>query len=482
LDLVQDTLQYNNLPGSRRLFFYSKSFKFRAQETIRVKMDYPNYIALFNYITRKTYPIGATESIKSTLRKKSKKYIAQRGKIYIKAQVDGKEYLGRELLHEGTIEAAVLRVHREGHFGINNTWKKVQSQYVGKNLYEKVRQLVPTCLTCQARQKTPHLRVTPGQPIPTPSRPFYLVGTDCVGPLEETPDGNKYMMVAVDYLTKWPIAIAVPDITAERTERFLMDHIVANFGVPNFLITDRGSNYMAEYLQSFLSKLECKHRMTTSRRPQANGQVERLNQTLVQTMAKIMRDEESKKPWDCYIGAALMAIRTMTNEATGYTPSMLLYGYDMRTPSTWVPPRYDYVLGELQDEIGSRAKAIEDWLVQVREEARISSEEKKKKRKAIYDKTVVTRKSFKVNELVLMKDHYPNNKFADKYIGPLTVVKHNERTNTYHLVGPNSRRLEHAVHGDILLPFRTSNRMVPDVMVTRAMNKFQSWLDRQNQD
>jgi hypothetical protein len=445
-------------------------------------MDYPNYIALYNYITRRTYPIDATETIKSMLRRRSKKYTAQGGKLYTIAIVEGKEFLGKELLHEGTIEAAIKKVHNEGHNGINNTWKKVQSQFVGKGLYEGVRRLVTTCETCQARQRTPHLRVTPGQPIPTPSRPFYLVGTDCVGPLEETPDGNKYMMVAVDYLTKWPIAIAVPDITAERTERFLMDHIVANFGVPSFLITDRGSNYMAEYLRTFMAKLECKHRMTTSRRPQSNGQVERLNQTLTQTMAKIMRNDEEKKPWDRYISAALMSIRTMTNEATGFTPSMLLYGYDMRTPSTWVPPRYDYVLGELHDELANRTKAIEEWLVQVREEARLNSEEKKKKRKVIYDKTVVIRKAFKVNDKVLMKDHYPSNKFADNYIGPLTVVKHNERTNTYHLIGPNSRRLEHAVHGDILLPFRSSNRMVPDVMVTRAMNKFQSWIDRQNQD
>lgn len=309
-----------------------------------------------------------------------------------------------------------------------------------------------------------------------------MVGTDCVGPLEETPDGNKYIMVAIDYLTKWPIAQAVPVITAERTERFLMDQIVSNFGVPSFLITDRRSNYMAEYLQVFMGKLECKHRMTTSRRPQSNGQVERLNQTLVQTMAKIRRDDDAKKPWDHYLSPALMAIRTMTSEATGHTPSMLLYGYDMRTPSTWVPPRYDYVLGEIQDEIATRTKEIEDWLAKVREEARFMSEEKKKKRKIIYDKTVAPRRAFKINEKVLMKDHYPDNKFADNYIGPLIVVKHNERTNTYHLVGPNSRRLEHAVHGDLLLPFKESNRMIPDVMVTRAMNKFQSWLDRQHQD
>ncbi|KAI9338310.1 hypothetical protein BD770DRAFT_448374 [Pilaira anomala] len=164
----------------------------------------------------------------------------------------------------------------------------------------------------------------------------------------------------------------------------------------------------------------------------------------------------------------------MKNEATGYTPSMLLYGYERRTPSTWVPPKYDYVVGKVEEEIARRAKEIENWLVEVRAAAKFNAEEKKKARKILYDKTVVPRIAFKVGEKVLMKDHYPSDKFADKFIGPLGIVKVNEATNTYYLVGPHSIRLKEAVHGDILVPFRESKRMIPDVQVERAMAIFQS--------
>lgn len=445
-------------------------------------MNYPSYIALYNYLHNKSYPIGASESFKAGLRKKAKRYSIQHAKIYERTAQDDQEQLGRELLHEGTVEQAIKKVHNEGHFGINNTWHKVKQQYTGKGLYQRVLGFVSTCITCQLRQRIPHLKITPGHPIPTPSRPFYLCGTDCVGPLVESPSGNKYMMVAVDYLTKWPIAKAVKEIDAQTTERFFMDEIVAYYGVPSFLITDRGSNYISEYLQEFLKKIECTHRKTTSRRPNSNGQVERLNGTLVQTMAKIMRNDENPKPWDEYIGPALMAIRTMKNEGTGYSPSMLLYGYEMRTPSTWAPPRYDYVVGEVAEEIARRAIEITDWVKDVREYAKVSSDEKKRRRKIKYDDFVVPRPPFKIGDKVLMKDHYPQDKFADHYIGPLSVVKHNASTNTYYLVGPNSRRIQDAVHGDILLPFKESKRMVPDVMVSRAMNKFQSWIDKQRQD
>lgn len=442
-------------------------------------MDFPRYIALFNYVTTKNYPQDATVKVKSSIRAKAKRYLASKGKLFEKVVMsDGKTYYGRQLLHEGNIEEAIIRVHNEGHIGINYTWNKVHLQYVGQGLQKLVTEIVKACDTCQARRRIKNKRITPGYVVPTPSRPFYLVGCDCVGPLPETPSGMKYMIVAVDYLTKWPIAKAVKEITAETTANFIMDEIVSVYGVPSHIITDRGSNYMSEYLASFLKSLECHHRFSTGRRPQSNGQVERLNNTLVQTMAKIRR-EDGNKPWDNYIQAALLSIRTMKNEGTGYTPSMLLYGYEMRTPATWVPPRYDYVVGKVEEEVSRRTKEIEGWLIEVRAEAVAYSEEKKKARKVIYDKTVVPRALFKIGDKVLMKDHYPSEKFADKFIGPLEVVKVNAATGTYYLVGPHSTRLKEAVHGDNLVDYKERKRMVPDVQVKRAMIQFQSWSDRQ---
>lgn len=438
-------------------------------------MEFPYYIALYNYVRLKTYPVNATPSVKAGIRAKAKRFLASKGCLYEKVvQEDGKMYYGRQLLHEGTIEEIVLKVHNEGHVGVNNTWNKVHLQYVGKGLHKLVNDLVESCITCQARRRVKNKKVNPGYLVPTPSRPFYLVGCDCVGPLAETPSGMKYMIVAVDYLTKWPIAKAVKEITAETTAQFIQEEIVAVYGAPSHLVTDRGANYFSEYLQTYLKSIQCNQRFSTSRRPQSNGQVERLNNTLVQTMAKLRRDDDSQ-PWDKYIQAALLSIRTMVNEGTGFTPSMLLYGYEMRTPTTWVPPRYDYILGNVEEEISRRAREIETWLSEVRAVAKVNADEKKKTRKLIYDRTVVERETFKVGDKVLMKDHYPAEKFADKFIGPLEVVKVNAATRTYYLVGPHSTRLKEAVNGDILVHFKESKRMVPDVQVKRAMVKFQSW-------
>lgn len=78
-----------------------------------------------------------------------------------------------------------------------------------------------------------------------------------------------------------------------------------------------------------------------------------------------------------------------------------------------------------------------------------------------------------------MKDHYPPDKFSDRWIGPMTVVKVNE-SGTYHLVGPNKRRLGGAVNGDFLIPYHCKNRMVPDVTKKRSEELFNAWIERKS--
>ncbi|KAG2212529.1 hypothetical protein INT45_005659, partial [Circinella minor] len=169
-------------------------------------MDYPSYLALYYYLANKRYPIGATETIKRRLRDQATRYQAAGGKIYRRTEY--KKVLGSELLHEGNIDEIIKMVHNEGHFGVKNTWHKLRLQYTGTALYERTKEIVKTCYTCQFRKRIPRKRFTEGQPIPVPASPFYMVGCDAVGPTEPTVRGNRYLLVAIDYLTRWPVAKA----------------------------------------------------------------------------------------------------------------------------------------------------------------------------------------------------------------------------------------------------------------------------------
>jgi hypothetical protein len=203
-----------------------------------------------------------------------------------------------------------------------------------------------------------------------------------------------------------------------------------------------------------------------------------MNGTLVQALSKMIRDDGvDVKNWDKKVPAVLMALRTMKSEGTGFTPSKLLFGYDIRTPGNWSAPRNDYVEGEYSQEIDRRVEEIDAAVKEYRKKAREVSNEGKKHMKSRYDETVKFRKQYRVGEQVLMKDQYPENKFADKWIGPMTVVRVNG-SGTYHLSGPNSRRLEGAVNGDQLVPFASRKSMIPDVQTKKLEGLFSSWLER----
>lgn len=443
-------------------------------------MEYPEYVALYYYITRGTLPTDCDIKNTRKIKNKTQKYTAHRGKLFKKVidDANGEVMLGQELLHEGNIDEVILKVHKDGHQGIRNTYHKLKVQYEGRKMYGRMVDIISSCEICQRRQIIPKKKVIKLHPIPTPYRPFYMIGLDAVGPIEEEGNEFKYMLVCIDYLTRWPIAAAVRDITALTTDRFLYNYVFMHHGIPSYLLTDRGTSFKAEYIDHILKRLECRHLITCAYRPQSNGMVERMNQTLVQTIAKLKNDDQVPKNWNSYINNALFAIRTMVNDSTGYSPSMLLYGYELRTPANWSVPQYDYVEGEIDEEVKRRVLEIDTCMKQLREEAVEKSMNKKKEMKRRYDEGVKERKLFEVGDLVLMKDHVPNNKFADKWLGPFEVVKAN-KNHTYHLVGKNSRRLEEAVNGHYLLPYKMSSRFIPDVKQVDKINAIEAWLEKQ---
>ena len=117
-------------------------------------------------------------------------------------------------------------------------------------------------------------------PIPV-GKEFDRVAVDVMGPLSLTESGNKYIVVFLDYLTKWPEAFAIPDQTAQTIARLVVEQIVCRHGCPLELLSDQGSNFTS-HLVSKICKICVTHKMaTTSYHPQTDGLVERFNKTLI---------------------------------------------------------------------------------------------------------------------------------------------------------------------------------------------------------
>ena len=111
----------------------------------------------------------------------------------------------------------------EGHLGIEKVVKKVREKYYWPQFFKDIKIYVSTCDSCQRRRKS--LKKGEYYPIPV-GEPFEMIGIDFVGPLPRTKKGNKYIIVAIDYLTKWSEAKAVQKANAKTAAIFIYEEII----------------------------------------------------------------------------------------------------------------------------------------------------------------------------------------------------------------------------------------------------------------
>ncbi|KAL5550934.1 hypothetical protein UlMin_001110 [Ulmus minor] len=164
--------------------------------------------------------------------------------------------------------------------------------------------------------------------IQTDSLDFW--GIDLIGPLPTARGQLKYAVVAIDYYTKWVEAEALAKITEQNVTAFIWKNIVCRFGVPRELVSDHGTQFENEKLQSICDRLGIIKVFSSPAHPKSNGQVEAVNKTIKQTLKKKL--EKSKGAWVDELPLVLWAYRTSFRAATGETPFSLAYGVEAIIP------------------------------------------------------------------------------------------------------------------------------------------------------
>jgi transposase InsO family protein len=107
-----------------------------------------------------------------------------------------------------------------------------------------------------------------------------------VGPMPPRKGNKKFVVVVVDYFTKWAEAEALAAITTDNVTKFLWKSIVCRFGIPHALVTDNEKQFVCAHFQKWCSELRIRNNYSTPTFPQSNGQVEATNKTLVQILKK----------------------------------------------------------------------------------------------------------------------------------------------------------------------------------------------------
>ncbi|GJV58542.1 reverse transcriptase domain-containing protein [Tanacetum coccineum] len=215
-----------------------------------------------------------------------------------------------------------------GHYGANYTAKKVfDSGFFWPTIYKDAHELVKNCDSCQRQGKISQHDKMPQNSIQV-SEIFDVWGIDFMGPFPSS-RGNKYILVAVDYLSKWVEAKALPTNDARVVVKFLKS-LFARFGTPRAIISDRGTHFCNDKFAKVMSKYGVTHRLSTAYHPQTSGQVEVSNRGLKRILERTVG--ENRASWSDRLDDALWAFRTAYKTPIGCTPYKLVYGKPCHLP------------------------------------------------------------------------------------------------------------------------------------------------------
>jgi hypothetical protein len=157
------------------------------------------------------------------------------------------------------------------------------------------------------------------------------VGIDLIGPLPLTENARcQYLCVMIDYFSKWPEAIPIRNKSAESVARAIYLGWYCRHGIPFEIHTDQGPEFTNDLLRKINARMGVEARFTTPYNPQSNGEVERFNRTLINSLSAYVTHNPGT--WDKYLHGALFAYRTTVHPATGETPFFLMHGREARIP------------------------------------------------------------------------------------------------------------------------------------------------------
>nr|GEY97514.1 reverse transcriptase domain-containing protein [Tanacetum cinerariifolium] len=240
--------------------------------------------------------------------------------------------LGRPLLVQNLCGSSHQEACHNGpterHHGPNYTAKKVfDSEFYCLTIYRDAHDLVKSCDACQRQGKISQRDEMPQNSIQV-CEIFDVWGINFMGPFLSS-RGNKYILVAVDYLSKWVQAKALPTNDARVVCKFLKS-LFARFGTPRAIISDCGTHFCNDQFEKFMLKYGVTHRLATAYHPQTSGQVEVSNRGLKRILERTVGRNHAS--WSDKLDDALWPFRTAYKTPIGCTSYKFVYGKACHLP------------------------------------------------------------------------------------------------------------------------------------------------------
>jgi hypothetical protein len=348
----------------------------------------------------------------------------------------------------------VLQEHHDaalaGHPGISRTLELVTRNYWFPGINAFVKDYVNSCYSCQQAKPPRHPRHGELASLPVPTSPWKGLSCDFITDLPVS-DGMDSVLVFVDRMTKMAHFIKCLKTTdAPEFARLFVSNIVRLHGLPDSIVSDRGSIFTSHFWSTVASILKIDPRKSTAFHPQTDGQTERMNQTL-ETYLRISCSY-NQDDWSDWLPLAEFAYNNARQESTKMTPFFANYGYNPRFISQFeVPAEHSAPAAE---DFGSHLHEIHDRLVENVKAAQDSQ--------ARYYDAKHERVEFQPGDMVWLNasnisTSRPSKKLDWKRLGPYKVIKRIGLQAYQLALPPTMRHLHNVFHVSLLDPVRPTS-------------------------
>ncbi|XP_043804435.1 uncharacterized protein LOC122721306 [Manihot esculenta] len=254
------------------------------------------------------------------------------------------------------------------HQGAGTLGNKIFRQgYYWPTVKKKAEEFVRRCDICQRFANAINVPATLQSSISSPWL-FSQWGIDILGPFPKTTRQKKFVVVVVEYFSKWPEAEAIPIITARKMIDFVWGNIICRFGIPRILISDNGRQFDCRTFKEFTTNMGIWHKFSSVAHPQTNGQTEVTNRAILQGLKKRM--DGAKENWADELNSILWALRTTPRTSTKETPFALAFGTKAVVPIELQVPTHRVQFNS-ESTNDDKLRSNLDTLEEVREEAQV---------------------------------------------------------------------------------------------------------------
>jgi hypothetical protein len=208
------------------------------------------------------------------------------------------------------------KVLRQGFY-----WPKAASD--AADLVQKCE----NCQKCAREQKQPSLLTQ----LIQPTWPLQRWSLDLLGPLSPAQGNLRYVVVDVEYFSKWIEAKPLATITSVTVQKFFWQNIVCRFGVPKAITVENGTQFDAKAFKEFCDQIGTKIHFASVRHPESNGLVERANGIIMMGMMTLIFNQPRGK-WPDELIKVVWSHNTTVSRSTCFTPFKLLFGDEAITP------------------------------------------------------------------------------------------------------------------------------------------------------